>query len=262
MKQTLVLALLAVAVPTHADVYRCKGADGATTYSQTPCSSAAEKVAVSSSATSRDPADCAFAENFARSTSRLMRQGVDKGRLFDQFGGPGAFDDGATKIVHYVYQYEGTRSMSQDRIAELAVARCNTGAFGNVSCESLPEAYTTSGGGCDGKFSTTRADYSVDVFAIHRDQAEERQQASAELRRQQAEALTKQSADLERGTQCRQKIQAQISDIEMRIHAGSDPNGHRLELERLRARQSECGPYRSPPEIPPQPGGFRRLYGN
>ena len=78
----------------------------------------------------------------------------------------------ATKIVHYVYQYRGTRSMAQNRIAELAVSQCKTGTFGGVNCESLPKSYTDSGGGCSESFSAHRADYSVDVFAIHQAEAE------------------------------------------------------------------------------------------
>ena len=256
MKQTLLLAFLALVMPVHADVYRCIGADGATVYSQTPCSTSAEKVSIRSNAVSTGTADCAFAENFIRSTSRLMRQGVDKDRLFDQFGGPDAFDAGATKIVHYVYQYRDTRSMAQNRIAELAVSQCKTGTFGGVNCESLPKSYTESGGGCGESFSAHRADYNVDVFAIHQAEAEERQQARAELNKKQAEELQKHYADLERGTQCRQKIEQQIFQIESRIYAGADPNGHRLELKRLRAKLDACGSYRSPPVVPPTPGGY------
>ncbi len=256
MKHTSLLTLLVLVMPAHADVYRCVGADGAITYSQTPCSNSAEKVAVGrSNSVAKGATDCAFTENFIRSTSRLMRQGVDKDRLFDQFGGPGAFDDGATRIVHYVYQYQDTRSMTQDRIAELAVAQCNTGAFGDVSCESLPRSYTESGGGCGDSFSASRADYSVDVFAIHRAEAEERRKETAELNKKQAEALQKHYADVERGTQCRKKIEQQIFQIESRIFAGADPNGHRSELKRLRARLANCGSYRSPPVVPPNSGG-------
>ena len=146
--------------------------------------------------------------------------------------------------------------MSQDRIAELAVSQCETGVFGDVNCESLPKAYTDSGGGCDGKFYAQTADYSVDVFAIHRAEAEERQQAVAELNRKQAEERRKHYAELDRGTRCRQEIERQIFSIESRIHAGADPNGHRLELKRLRAKLGKCGPSHHQPEVPPPPGGY------
>ena len=185
-----------------------------------------------------------------------MRQGVDKNRLFDQFGGPDDFDAGATKIVHYVYQYQDSASITHDRIAELAVSRCKTGAFGGVNCESLPESYTESGGGCGDSFSSRRADSSVDVFAIHRAEAKERQQATIELNRKQAKERQKYYADVERGTKCRQKIEQKIAQIEARIYAGADPHGQRSELEKLRAKLGKCGPYRSQPFIPPQPGGW------
>ena len=262
MKQTLLLALLILFMPAHADVYRCVGADGATTFSQTPCSATAEKVAVSSNRASAGPADCDFAENFARTTSRLMRQGVDKNRLFDQFGGPEAFDTGTTKMVHYVYQYRDNQSMSQDRIAELAIAQCNSGTFGAVSCESLPEAYTKSGGGCGGSFSAHRAYYDVDTFAIHREQAVERQREQSDRSRKQAEERRKYYADQKRTAKCRKETELEIARIEVLIQAGSDARSHRSKLDRLRAKLAKCGPYTtvSPPEVPPAPGGYHRLH--
>ena len=259
MRQLLLLALLACAVPVYADVYRCVGPDGATTFSQTPCSDSAEKVAVSSRPAAKGTADCAFAEHFARSTSQLMRQRVDKGRLIKQFGGPEAFDDGATRIVNYVYQYESTQSISHDRIAELAVAQCKAGAFGGVTCETLPKPYTEAGGGCDGSFSATRARFSVDVFAIHQDQAAERREAQHELQRQQSAELSKHYAELGRGTQCRQEIEAKIAQIDASIGFGADPNGYRSELKRLRAQLGKCGPAVSQPPVQAQPGGYHRI---
>ena len=259
MNRLLLLVFLAFVMPAQADVYRCVSADGSTTFSQTPCSGSAEKVAVDSKPTVKGSADCEFADKFVRSTSRLMRQNVDKGRLIKQFGGPEAFDDNATRIVNYVYQYEDSRSVTQDRIADLAMGQCQAGAFGSVSCETLPKAYTESGGGCDGTFSASHADYSVDVFAIHRDRAEERARESHERQRQQAEELSEHYAALQRGTECRDKIEAKIFRIETQIWAGADPNGHRLELKRLREQLSKCGPahYREIP--PPQPGGYHRI---
>lgn len=251
MKHSLLLALLIFAMPVHAAVFRCVGADGTTTYSQTPCSTSAEKIVVDRSPGANGTADCAFAEKFIRSTSRLMRQGVNKDQLFNQLGGPSAFDAGATKIVHYVYQYQDTQNMSQDRITELAVAKCNAGSFGGVNCESLPKSYTDAGGGCGESFSAHRAEFSVDVSAIRQAEADERRQASAELRKKQSEEMQKYYADMERGTQCRQKIQAKISQVEARIYAGADPHGQRSELESLRTKLGKCGSYRSPPVIDP-----------
>ena len=262
MKLTLLLALLILFASAHADVYRCVGTDGATTFSQTPCSATAEIVAISSNRASAGTADCDFAENFARTASRLMREGVDKDRLFEQFGGPEAFDNGATKMVHYVYQYRDNQSMSQDRIAELAIAQCNTGTFGAVSCESLPKAYTKSGGGCSGSFSARRAYYDVDTFAIHREKAAERQREQAELSRKQAEERRKYYADQKRIAKCRKNLEQELARIEVQMQASSDPRRYRSKRERLRAKLAKCGPYTmvSPPDIPPQPGGYHRLH--
>ena len=262
MKQTLLLALLILCTSAHADVYRCVGADGATTFSQTPCSATAEKVAIRSNRASAGTADCDFAENFARTTTRLMQQGVDKDRLFERFGGPGAFDTGSTKMVNYVYQYRDNQGMSQDRIAELTIAQCNSGTFGAVSCASLPEAYTNSGGGCGRSFSSRRAYYDVDTFAIHREQAAERQREQADLRKKQADEMRQHYAQQKRAAKCRKDIEHEITRIEVQMQASSDPRRYRSKLERLRAKLAKCGPYSKPsePPPPPDPGGYHRYH--
>lgn len=47
-KRLLLLVFAALALPVHADVYRCVSADGSTTFSQTPCSESAERVTIES----------------------------------------------------------------------------------------------------------------------------------------------------------------------------------------------------------------------
>lgn len=240
MKRILLVLLAAAANPASADVYRCVAADGSTTFSQTPCSADAERVAVSSNRPDSGSADCAFADKFIRSTSRLMRQGLRKEELYEQYGGQQAFGTGAKKIVNYVYMYGDTRGMSQDRIAELAGAQCASGAFGAVNCETLPAAYVESGGGCGESFSAFDADRHVDVWAIRRAEADERTRAAAELRAEQSEKMLANIEKQRRIDQCRQKYQTEINRIETRIFAGADPNGERLELKRLRKKMQQC----------------------
>ena len=48
MKRLFLFVLVFTANPAHADIYRCVAADGSTTFSQTPCSETAERVAVES----------------------------------------------------------------------------------------------------------------------------------------------------------------------------------------------------------------------
>ena len=236
----LLILLAATAVPAHADVYRCVGADGSTTFSQTPCSDTAERISVGSKKTASGPADCAFADKFVRSTSSLMRQGLKKDELIDHYGGAAAFDTGATKIVNYVYMYQATRGMSHDRVAELAMAQCESGAFAGVSCETLPKPYTDAGGGCGESFSRSMAEQKIDVWAIRGAEARERTQAAADLRAEQSRKMQADIAKQRRIQQCQQQIETQIGQIEARIYAGADPNGQRRELKRLRAKMQNC----------------------
>ena len=269
MNRVLLLASLAMAIPAHADIYRCVGADGSTTFSQSPCSDTAEKIAINSGSrksthsSSPEDADCAFAADFARVSGRLMRAGADKDRVFKEFGGRGAFDDGAARIVDYVFKYQNVAHVSEDRIAELASGQCGAGNFGGLNCETLPAAYTDAGGGCGESFSAQHAYYGVDIVAVHRERSEARRQERAEQMRERAERNRKRSAELDRGDQCAEPIRRKIDDIQMRIRAGSDPNGHRVTLQRLQKKLAECGPRRgeSYEPAPPQPGGYCRIHG-
>ena len=48
MRRLLPLVFVAMALPAHAEVYRCVNPDGSTTFSQTPCSESAERVTIDS----------------------------------------------------------------------------------------------------------------------------------------------------------------------------------------------------------------------
>ena len=58
--------------------------------------------------------------------------------------------------------------------------------------------------------------------------------------RAQSDRMMQQYEDQRRIDACRAKLQERVNEIETLIYAGADPNGHRLELQRLRKRQSEC----------------------
>lgn len=137
------------------------------------------------------------------------------------------------------------------------------GNFGNLSCETLPAGYTDAGGGCGDSFSAQRGYYDADVFAVQRERDEARRQERAKRMKEQAERNRKRSSALDRGDQCAEPIRRKIAEIQMRMAAGSDPNGHSVTLQRLEKKLSECGPRRAPSyePAPPQPGGYCRLYG-
>lgn len=165
MTKRLLLLFAATACPAHADVYRCVDADGATTFSQTPCSQTAERISVKS--------------------------------------GPAASAE-------------------------------------EPNCEPLPEANGILEGGCRETSSAATAKPKVNAFGTRNDAERERVQAAADKRKKQIEKMQADREKQRRIQQCRQKIQSEINQIEMRIFAGADPNGQRRELKRLRARMQKC----------------------
>lgn len=241
MKTLILLAALLAAVTAHAAVYKCTGPDGSTTFSQTPCSDTAERVSIDTATPAGTRGgDCRVAEPFARAVANLMRQGLTKTETIAEFGGPGAMQSGAQRLVNYVYLYQDSRNMTKDRMVTLTMAQCDSGSLGDVSCEALPESYTSAGGGCDGEFSAYDAEPRVDVFARNRERSYERAREAADLQAAQTAKMKDDYARRERVRQCRDAIQHKINDIEIRIQAGADPNGHRLALKRLREDQQAC----------------------
>lgn len=242
MKRLLPVAMLLAAATAGADVYRCTAADGSTTFSQTPSSASAERVAVDAAPSAgTGSGDCRVAEPFARAVAKLMRQGLSRDETVAEFGGPGALQSGAGRLVDYVYLYRDSRGMTQDRMVTLTMAQCASGSLGDVSCEALPASYTDAGGGCDGEFSAWDAEPRVDVFARNRARSEARAREVAELRAAQSAKMQADYALRERSRKCRDAIQQKINRIEISIQAGADPNGHRLALKRLRDEQRKCG---------------------
>ena len=73
-----------------------------------------------------------------------------------------------------------------------------------------------------------------------RAEADERVRVAAERRAEQGERMMANIEKQRRVDQCRQNYQTEISRIEMRIFAGADPNGERLELKRLRKKMQQC----------------------
>lgn len=241
MNRLFLLAAVLAASTADAAVYRCTAADGSTTFSQTPCSESAERISVDSAQPAgATTGDCSVADPFARAVANLMRQGLSKDETIAEFGGPSALQSGAGRLVNYVYIYQHSRNMTKDRMVTLAMAQCESGSLGNLSCEALPVSYTNAGGGCDGEFSAWDAEPRVDVFARNRSRSEARAREAAELQAEQSDKLQQEYARRERVRQCRDAIQHKINDIEIRIQAGADPNGHRLALKRLREDQQSC----------------------
>ena len=158
MNRLIVLLLLLAGTQTFADVFRCTGEDGSVTFSQTPCSKAAERVSVETGSTSTATSkNCKHAGHFSEAVARLMRQGMEKSDMLDEFGGADKFSRDSMRLVNYVYQFKSSGNVSPERIATLTTTQCETGTLGNVSCSALPEKYISAGGGCSKSFEPTSA---------------------------------------------------------------------------------------------------------
>ena len=239
MKRFACLVVLLAGASASADVYRCTDASGSLTFSQTPCAGGAERVNLDATK-SKSATECRYAEPFARAIGSMMRRGMEKDDAMEEFGGADEFSRGALRLVNYVYQYRNTSSMSVDRIVTLTSTQCETGTLGDVSCSALPEAYTKAGGGCGGGFSAERAAPQASVFGLNHAARAEKQRESAARTAAQGEKMMQQYEDQRRIDACRANIDQRIAEIETLIYAGADPNGHRLELQRLRKKRSEC----------------------
>lgn len=147
----LLLLFLITCWPVQAQVYKCVAANGALTFSQTPCPDKDSKVTLERTATNNvaDEADCTLAHDFALVTAHDMKRGVDSSTVFDGYGGLSSLSGESVSLISYVYQYRTNDEVSAEKVAALSLAKCEAGSFGDVSCERLPRAYTIRLGGCD-----------------------------------------------------------------------------------------------------------------
>ena len=235
------LLLLLAGAQATADVYRCTGEDGSVTFSQTPCSNAAERVSVetgtSSTATSKN---CRHAGHFSDAVARLMRLGMEKPDLLDEFGGADKSSRDSMRLVNYVYQFKSHQSMSRERIVSLTTSQCETGTLGDVSCRALPEKYTSAGGGCSERFSPSGAApqaYSLGANNAARAKRDREAQAKAA---EQARKMTAQIEERRRIDACRAPYQTRLNEIQLLMSMSSDPRRYRLEQQRLQKKMGEC----------------------
>jgi hypothetical protein len=146
----LMLATLMFADDALADIYKCTDEDGNVAYSQTPCvNQKTENIGSSSADSASGALDCSYANRFALSTARRMRNGARSSDLFNLYGGLNTLSVGTIGVINYVYSYRSNDDVSVERIASLTQAKCRARSLGDVSCEALPLSYTESFGGCD-----------------------------------------------------------------------------------------------------------------
>lgn len=134
----LLLALVALPAQAMAGVYKCKDADQNTVYSQFPCpDTSSEEVSVGVPK-KIDPKICGLAYDFSHEVAGRMRQDSsakqEKGLLSGEIAGANT----AAVIIDYIYGFKDDPDVSNERIAELTMAKCSNGGFGNISADSIP----------------------------------------------------------------------------------------------------------------------------
>ena len=145
----LLLTAILFAVDAHAEIYKCKDADGNVMYSQTPCKKQPSEIIAGTGSKSAQAADCSFAGRFAVTTARYMRAGSRSDEVFNRYGGLDSLSKGSIGVINYVYSFRTNADVSEERIAGLARAKCQARSFGDVSCEALPLSFVEGLGGCD-----------------------------------------------------------------------------------------------------------------
>ena len=138
---------------------------------------------------------------------------------------------------------EGFRGPAGRRtVAALSVAKCKAKSFGDVGCEQLPAAYTSSFGGCE------RAEKSGGAAALPFASTASSQPASfqrTQESRAQKQALFREAKarEEEQRTACKERIRDQIDSVNSQLRAGySASQGNRLRDRRrdLEEEMREC----------------------
>lgn len=242
----IVIGIVCATTDAHADVYKCVGADGAVTFSQTPCPG--EDVSIISrsvSTHSGDDTDCTHASRFALATAKTMRDGASSAELFSRYGGLDSLSKGTINIINYVYGYRANKDVSVERVAALTQAKCRARSLGDVSCGALPFTYTEQLGGCDATSKEAEAtsvaseQFAAPLPALR--EAEEAQRASSDAQLS-FDVASKARAEQQR-QQCRHSTQRSIDNINAQMRGGySSEQGerYRVRLRELREQLRDC----------------------
>jgi len=231
---------------TRAEIFKCVAADGALTFSQSPCRDEGSKVTVQKTvgAAADELADCEHARRFALATAQEMRSGTESRTVFDRYGGLGALSKGSVSLISYVFQFRTNSDVSVERISALATSKCQARAFGDVSCEQLPVSFTNRTSGCNDNEGPSDdvelAMASAVQLPAPLPEEQREPQRNAALQAQERQARVR---DEEQRSQCKQNIKAQIGAINAQMRSGySSSLGESLKKKRraLEDRLRDC----------------------
>lgn len=224
-----------------ADIYKCTDDDGSLVFSQTPCAKK-ESVVVKQSSTSRST-DCAHANKFAVATARLMRRGLRSDEVFDRYGGLDVLSNGSVGVINYVYTFRTNAGVSTERIAGLALAKCQARSFGDVSCEKLPLSFTDSLGGCDADEEEIAIAQSAQLTEQAQSQAFVEPQLHSATAATPVSSSSARASDDARTEECKKKYRDRIDAIDAQMRGGyssSQGERYREQLRGLTQKLRSC----------------------
>ena len=139
----LVFLLLLLLLPpdSEAAIYRCKDADGRTTYSQSPCPSGHtenQMRGLSSVSGSAGINGCSLVRSFAEDSFRRIRDDVTIDELLTEYGGVNYVSPVVLNIISYINSFHLNGNISQEKVGRLAHAKCSNGGFGKFKPEDIP----------------------------------------------------------------------------------------------------------------------------
>ena len=240
----LFMTILLCSFDVYAGIYKCKDADGGLVFSQTPCPSTQKTLKVIDTKTSHEsePGECTYANKFAITTARAMKNGAGSDEVFNQYGGLDSVSKGTLSLINYVYVFRTNKDISIERIAALTQAKCQARGLGDVNCEELPLSFTDSLGGCDveGEKSAPERSVAEDPPSptLQTEQAKQNTEETIRLRETQLKARAEEAS-----SQCKEKYKAQIDQLDAQMRRGySSARGDNMREKRrdLRSRISQC----------------------
>lgn len=242
----LVIFTTLASIDARAEIYKCVAANGELTYSQTPCPEKDSKVTVQKSdgRSGADSADCQYAHRFALATAQEMQAGTDSSTVFDRYGGLGSLSNGSVSLISYVFQFRTNDDVSVERVAALSNAKCQARAFGDVTCEQLPVAFTNRLGGCEAD-DESRA-RNVLPFPTSVSQPTQLQSYSAPQESgssQQARYRDTRAREEEKRLECKERIRSQIDAINSQMrsgYSGSQGDSMRRRRRDLEQKMRDC----------------------
>lgn len=252
--ELFLLAAVLLPLGVHADVYKCKDAQGSLTYSQVPCASP-EKTEKVTGVETKDKesatAECDYAVKFALSAAGAMKNGAGSDELFDLYGGLDSLSKGSIGVINYVYEFRPNTAVTAERIAALTEAKCEAGSLGDVGCADLPTQFTHRLGGCVAEapqplsMQTPAATQTASVMGTLEETMplpvqETRQSQDAARRKSESDAKAR---AVQSSMQCKEKYQSDIEQLDEIMRSGYTSAEGEVFRERrrsLREKLSQC----------------------